>query len=101
VGLRAALARQGILHPVAGLRRHGFWGQVCHQLAALEKSQWCSRDEIEAQHLARIQLLMRHAVNLVPFYRDRFRSIGLDSRDSRLDYAEQRGHVRSTRGPIQ
>jgi phenylacetate-CoA ligase len=43
----------------------------------LEKSQWFSRDELEAMQLAQIKKLLHHAWHHVPFYRKRMDQAGV------------------------
>ncbi len=78
---RSALARRCVFPLVATASRNGFWGQVCRRLAELEQSQWYSEGQIRESQLSRLRALVRHAARTVPFYRDRFRSIGLECGD--------------------
>jgi phenylacetate-CoA ligase len=46
-------------------------------LAELERTQWCSLDELRALQLARLRRLLAHAYDFVPFYRRRFDEVGV------------------------
>jgi phenylacetate-CoA ligase len=81
VGVRAAVARRVVFPAVAGISRRGFWGRVHGRLAELEQSQWYPAERIREVQLRRVQELVRHAAASVPFYRDRFCSIGLEPGD--------------------
>ncbi|HEX2880635.1 MAG TPA: hypothetical protein VHO25_13980 [Polyangiaceae bacterium] len=58
-------------------------------LAYLEKSQWCSAAERDRLQLDALTGLLRHAAGNVPYYRELFRSQGIDPREirSRADLA--------------
>jgi phenylacetate-CoA ligase len=45
--------------------------------------QWRSREELDARTGTRLQALVRHAAQHVPYYRDRFREVGLAPEDVR------------------
>ncbi len=56
----------------------------CHSTVAvrkaLEASQWWPPERLAAAQFARLQALLRHADDSVPYYRDLFRRIGFDPR---------------------
>jgi phenylacetate-CoA ligase len=52
-------------------------------LKELERTQWCSLDELEAIQQRRLHKLLDHAGKHVPYYRDRFRGLGLEPGDIR------------------
>lgn len=67
----------GVLFPLhEALKRHG----SVRVRKRLEKSQWWSRDRIEAYQRGRLRRLLVHARERVPYYRDRFKEIGFDPR---------------------
>jgi len=47
----------------------------------LDKTQWLSRSELEALQLAKIQRLLQHAYEHVPYYRERYRRAGIHPQD--------------------
>ena len=49
--------------------------------AFLEESQHWSSEQLEANKLERLQALLRQAQTQVPYYRELFKKLGLDSRD--------------------
>lgn len=59
-------------------------------LRELERTQWLSRDELHALQLAKIQTLVRHAYENVPFYRERYQAVGFHPEDlkSLTDFQE-------------
>jgi len=61
-------------------RIYAFLLQSCH---------W-SREQLQAYKLERIRALLSHAQEKVPYYRDLFKTIGLDSRDIKTlqDYSQ-------------
>lgn len=59
-----------------------YYGREFRQaLAFLERSRTWSREQVEAQKVARLRRLLRHAETKVPFYRHRFAEAGVSSRD--------------------
>lgn len=68
---------------VQGSRRFAY-------LKEYESLQWRSREEVEADQFRRLQALLRHAYDTVPFYRTMFKETGVhpDSIKSRKDYAK-------------
>ena len=56
-------------------------GVIRRALRELERTQWLSPSDLEAWQLARIRKLVGHALENVPFYRDRYRREGVDPRD--------------------
>lgn len=50
-------------------------------LRELERTQWLSEDELRALQLTKIQRLVKHAYENVPFYRERYRSAGIHPQD--------------------
>ncbi|MGH9906358.1 MAG: hypothetical protein ACRD8U_12345, partial [Pyrinomonadaceae bacterium] len=51
--------------------------QFCRHLADLERSQWLSPEELRLRCEERLQPLLQHAAENVPFYRDTYRQAGL------------------------
>ena len=47
----------------------------------LKRTQWLSEDELRALQLARVQRLVKHAYEQVPFYRERYQSAGVHPED--------------------
>lgn len=61
-----------------------FWpgGTATHRyLQELERTQWLSSDELQALQFAKIQQLVKHAYENVPFYRQRYQAIGFEPDD--------------------
>ena len=52
-------------------------------LRELERTQWLSEDELQALQLAKIQRLVKHAYEHVPFYRERYQRAGIHPEDIR------------------
>jgi len=52
-------------------------------LRELERTQWLSEDELQALQLAKIQRLVKHAYEYVPFYRERYQRAGIHPEDIR------------------
>jgi phenylacetate-CoA ligase len=50
-------------------------------LRELERTQWLSKNELQAFQLTRLQQLVKHAYEQVPFYRERYQSAGIHPRD--------------------
>ena len=50
-------------------------------LRELERTQWLSEDELRALQLAKIQRLVQHAYEHVPFYRERYQRAGIHPQD--------------------
>ncbi len=50
-------------------------------LLQLEETQWLSADELQALQLSRLQQLVRHAYDNVPFYRERYQQAGIHPED--------------------
>lgn len=50
-------------------------------LRELERTQWLSEDELQALQLTRIQQLVEHAYEHVPFYRERYQRAGIHPQD--------------------
>ncbi|MCP1373346.1 phenylacetate--CoA ligase family protein [Dyella lutea] len=69
----------------SGLRRR----HTLRWLAAYERDQWLSADEVQALQWQRLKALLDHCYREVPFYRERFRSVGATPDDirNRADYA--------------
>jgi phenylacetate-CoA ligase len=61
----------------------GYWGTVLRRLQDLERSQWWAEERIAEYQVVRLQQLVSHAGRAVPFYRARFRQIGLEPGDIR------------------
>ncbi len=47
----------------------------------LQRTQWLSDDELEALQLKKLQQLVKHAFDQVPFYRERYQSAGIKPKD--------------------
>jgi phenylacetate-CoA ligase len=52
-------------------------------LALLERTQWCTPEEIEHHQLRALRALLEHAGRHVPYWREVFARIGFDARDLR------------------
>jgi phenylacetate-CoA ligase len=52
-------------------------------LAELDRTQWLSRDAMQALQWSRLHRLLRHAVRTVPYYRDMFHTLGATADDIR------------------
>ena len=64
------------------LRRFWSGGREMRQIAEeLERTQWFSRQELEAWQLVRIQKLVKHAYEHVPYYHDLFQSRDIHPED--------------------
>ena len=50
-------------------------------LRELERTQWLSKDELQALQLTRLKRLVKHAYENVPFYRRRYREAGVHPQD--------------------
>jgi phenylacetate-CoA ligase len=50
-------------------------------LRELERTQWLSQEELEEYQLAKLQRLVAHAYEKVPFYRERYSQAGIQPRD--------------------
>ena len=63
-----------------------FWPgglETRRHLRELERTQWLSEDELRALQLAKIQQLVKHAYEHVPFYRERYQRAGIHPEDIR------------------
>ncbi len=78
--LHATLVRH-VFYPLA-LRRSGDAGQL-RWLREFERTQYLSADELAALQLYRLQVLLRHAYEQCPFYRERMDGAGLRPADVR------------------
>jgi phenylacetate-CoA ligase len=61
-----------------------FWSgglETRRHLRELERTQWLSEDELRALQLAKIQQLVKHAYEHVPFYRERYQRAGIHPED--------------------
>ena len=61
-----------------------FWPgglETRRHLSELERTQWLSEDELQALQLTRIQQLIAHAYEHVPFYRERYQRAGIHPQD--------------------
>jgi phenylacetate-CoA ligase len=61
-----------------------FWPgglEMRRHLQELEQTQWFSREELEAWQLARIQRLVKHACENVPYYRDLYKRLDIHLSD--------------------
>ncbi len=82
-------------------------GVVLPALQRLEQTQWFSPEALRAMQWSRLQALLDHACQNVPFYRDRFAAAGMTPRDIRspddlralppLEKADLRDHVDALR----
>jgi phenylacetate-CoA ligase len=72
---------RSVLFPAweAGVRRR----RTLAHLDALERTQWCSAEELAALQLEALRALLRHAYDHVPFYRRRMRAVGIEPSDIR------------------
>lgn len=72
---------QRLLYPgwESGLRKR----PTLDHLQRLERTQWCSADELRGLQNAELQKLLDHAWQHVPHYRERFRAVGLCPDDVR------------------
>jgi len=66
--------RRAIYRAWAALRAR----PLLRRMQELERSQWLSRDEIEALQIGRLRDTLTHAAREVPYYADLFRQAGLD-----------------------
>lgn len=80
-GLGSALVRN-VVHPVWVIRDHPKYPGIFRQL---QRSQFFTRDEIEALQLSRLRKLLEHANQHCEFYRERFRQSGLNPSIRHLD----------------
>lgn len=61
-----------------------FWPgglDVRRKLWELERTQWLSREQLEAWQLVRLQKLVKHAYEHVPYYHDLYRSLDIHPED--------------------
>ena len=72
---------RGLLYPSweTGIRRR----PTFRHLQRLERSQWCSLDELQGMQQRELQKLLEHAWQRVPHYRERFKRAGLGPDDVR------------------
>ncbi len=63
------------------LKRRKYGPHFRRYLAELTESQWWSPEQHAEAQARRLRRFVRHAALTVPFYRDLFRSLGIDSRD--------------------
>ena len=72
---------QQLLHPgwESGIRQR----PTLRHLKRLERTQWCSFDELRALQEAELEKLLAHAWHSVPLYRTRFEQAGLGPNDVR------------------
>lgn len=69
---------------VGGLRKYveeKHYSDFRHRLSNLLKSQWLSLDELKAIQLHRLQMLLSHAYDNVPYYHRKFDEIGFHPGD--------------------
>src|SRR5712691_4650858 len=78
--LFAKLVRN-VFYPLA-LRRSGDAGQL-RWLREFERTQFLSADQLAALSLQRLQMLLAHAYEQCPFYRERMDEAGVHSHDVR------------------
>ncbi|HNT76271.1 MAG TPA: hypothetical protein PKH77_14750 [Anaerolineae bacterium] len=52
-------------------------------LRELERTQWLSRDELQQVQLGKLQRLVQHAYDNVPFYHEKYQQAGIHPRDIR------------------
>lgn len=71
--MRRALARRVIF----SMKEWATRKRSLEVLAELERTQWCSREEIIRLQWTRLQRLVRHAYETVPYYRTLFRQLGI------------------------
>lgn len=57
--------------------------QFARHLRELERAQWLSPEELRVRSDERLERLLRHAADNVPFYRDAYRQLGLSPNDLR------------------
>lgn len=63
-------------------RRLWSGGAETHRhLQELERTQWLSADELQQLQLTRLQKLIRHAYENVPFYHEKYRQAGIQPQD--------------------
>lgn len=74
--------------------------RILDVLGQLDETQWMTRDEIESAQLIQLESVVSHAAATVPYYRERFSSLGLVPGD-RLNWTTWRNIPRLTRGTLQ
>src|SRR5258706_1598538 len=72
---------RNVIHPAweSGVRRR----PTLQHWRRLERTQWCTLDELQALQLRELRCLLEHACEHVPYYRERFREQGLAAADLR------------------
>jgi phenylacetate-CoA ligase len=55
--------------------------EIRQHLKELKRTQWLSKDELEAFQLAKLQKIVTHAYEKVPFYRERYKQAGIHPQD--------------------
>ncbi len=81
MSVRSAVAHRVLFPLMAYASGNGFWGQVRRRVAELGESQWYAEERIHGYQLSKLQALVCHAAETVPFYAERFRAIGLEPDD--------------------
>lgn len=98
--LRKIIFKYGVYFPVVSVRGE----QVFHHLSALNRSQWCSQDELANLQLTKLRNLIDGAKKDVPFYQDRFHLIELSDLKRISDLAVlpllEKDMVREKRGEL-
>jgi phenylacetate-CoA ligase len=65
-------------------RRHYYGGKLQSQrLRELDRTQWLDRSELEAWQLEKLRRLVKYAYEHVPYYRERYRGLGIHPEDIR------------------
>lgn len=78
----------GVLYPLYESKVRG--RRTLDYLAEYEKQQWLSADELQALQLAKLRKLLAHCQETVPYYRKRWKELGLNWQDIRtqVDFAD-------------
>jgi len=63
------------------LRRQRYSGAFSKYVEDLEESQWYTKEKLEEIQLERLKIMIKHAYNNVPYYRELFDRIGLKPQD--------------------
>ena len=65
----------------SSMRRFWWGGEIEQYVRSLMRTQWLSKQELESMQLKRIQRVIKHAYENVPYYRSRYRKDGVHPQD--------------------
>jgi phenylacetate-CoA ligase len=76
---RRTAVRRIMVPAIAGLCPRGYVATCFGCLATLEQTQWLAREAVEQGRVEALRILLRHAGEASPYYRELFRRTGLEA----------------------